>query len=217
MATCIAKDCDKTAAYHLVPQSDGTARKQFVWGSMREELARFCWQHATENAEANNRAVWSKAKQERQTTPAPLQNDFVALFKALDFEVDSWKYRDDDVEDQDYYDATELARLVRESRDAMRQLLSGHQTPTPNPARDAWVQWLLNYGPGQFYDAFSDIAQDAESECTRCHEKIYLDIVEGGGIPDWRTADGDYGCSDSPDSTDDGSGDHVPAKLRQLS
>lgn len=40
----------------------------------------------------------------------------------------------------------------------------------------------------------------------------YLDIVEGGGVPDWRTDDGDYGCGDSPETNDEGTGGHYPRK-----
>lgn len=39
-------------------------------------------------------------------------------------------------------------------------------------------------------------------------------IAEGGGIPDWRTADGDYGCDNSPDTSEDGTGGHMPRKLQ---
>jgi hypothetical protein len=46
-----------------------------------------------------------------------------------------------------------------------------------------------------------------------CKQSVYLDIAEGGGVPDWRTDGGDYGCVDSPDSTDDGTGGHFPIRL----
>ena len=61
-------------------------------------------------------------------------------------------------------------------------------------ARKEWVAWLEQYGPARFYDAFLRIAQDAKSTCTRCGQAVFLDIREGGGITDWRTEDGDYGC-----------------------
>lgn len=60
-----------------------------------------------------------------------------------------------------------------------------------------WVKWLAEYGPEKFYDSFMRTAQDAQSECVSCGHFIYLDIREGGGVPDWRTTDGDYGCVDS--------------------
>lgn len=78
---------------------------------------------------------------------------------------------------------------------------------------DAWVKWLSHYGAGEFYQAFARIAQDAESTCIHCGKKIYLDIREGGGIPDWRTADGDYGCPVGPLANPDRNDDHRPAKL----
>ena len=88
-----------------------------------------------------------------------------------------------------------------------------------NATRAAWVKWLKSYGPKEFFDAFIEIAQGAESVCIHCREKIYLDIVEGGGIPDWGSRIGDissgldYGCSDSPDTNDEGTGSHEPRKL----
>lgn len=76
-----------------------------------------------------------------------------------------------------------------------------------------WVSWLRSYGAGKFFDAFVALAQDAESTCVYCGEKIYLDIVEGGGVPDWRTAGGDYGCDNSPDTDEEGTGGHMPKRL----
>jgi hypothetical protein len=84
----------------------------------------------------------------------------------------------------------------------------------PNVSAQAqWVQWLAGYGAARFYADFLRIAQDAESQCVLCRSLIYLDIAEGGGIPDWRTADGDYGCLESPDTSEEGTGSHVPRKL----
>lgn len=80
-------------------------------------------------------------------------------------------------------------------------------------AKQEWVKWLEEYGADKFYDAFVLTAQDAESECVQCGEPIFLDIVEGGGAPDWRTEGGDYGCSDSPDTNEDGQGGHEPKRL----
>lgn len=83
-----------------------------------------------------------------------------------------------------------------------------------------WVGWLTHRGADKFYDDFVAIAQYAESRCANCREPIYLDIVEGGGAPDWRTEDGDYGCPDSPETdryvggVDGGTGGHIPRKLR---
>lgn len=79
-------------------------------------------------------------------------------------------------------------------------------------SREQWVSWLAAYGLGEFYDAFIRSVQNAESVCVHCGEQIYCDIVEGGGVPDWRTSDGDYGCSYSPDTNDEGTGGHEPRK-----
>jgi len=80
--------------------------------------------------------------------------------------------------------------------------------------REDWIKWFETFGAGRFYDSFVASAQDARGTCRHCGEYIYLDIVEGGGVPDWRTADGDYGCGDSPDTCDEGTGSHIPLKRR---
>jgi hypothetical protein len=82
-----------------------------------------------------------------------------------------------------------------------------------NRLKEAWVKWLEQYGAAKFYESFMKIAQDAKSTCVFCGEEIYLDIAEGGGCPDWRTIDGDYGCSASPDTNEEGTGSHQPEKL----
>ena len=79
--------------------------------------------------------------------------------------------------------------------------------------RQAWVEWLKDYGLGQFFDAFVSNAQGAQSTCVYCREHIYLDIVEGGGVPDWKTSDGDYGCPDSPETCKEGMGSHFPERI----
>lgn len=83
-----------------------------------------------------------------------------------------------------------------------------------NEDRAAWVSWLETYGAGKFYDAFMANAQGAESVCVQCNQPIYLDIREGGGVPDWGSnIDGiglDYGCNNSPETTDEGTGGHFP-------
>ena len=71
--------------------------------------------------------------------------------------------------------------------------------------RKSWVAWLKSFGAARFYDAFILTAQDAEGRCVRCGHVIYLDIRDGGGVPDWRTGAGDYGCY--------GSGCHVAQRL----
>lgn len=81
--------------------------------------------------------------------------------------------------------------------------------------RTAWVEWLKDYGRVAFYDAFMANAQFAKSTCVHCGEDIYLDIAEGGGVPDWRNKDGDYGCFMSTDDIPkDGIGSHMPERLK---
>lgn len=88
------------------------------------------------------------------------------------------------------------------------------RNPTTNE-RGNWIFWIQDYNASSFFEAFVRTAQDAESTCTHCRQLIYLDIVEGGGVPDWRTKDGDYGCGESPESGEEGCGSHEPRKLRE--
>ena len=76
-----------------------------------------------------------------------------------------------------------------------------------------WSQWLARYGPENFYEAFMKTAQGAQGSCVHCGGLIFLDLEEGGGCVDWKTAGGDYGCMESPDTNDDGVGSHVPRSL----
>lgn len=86
-----------------------------------------------------------------------------------------------------------------------------------------WVAWLRTYGAAQLFDAIIESCQGAESKCVHCGEKIYFDIVEGGGVPDWGSAITgitgkggaglDYGCPDSPYTDSEGTGPHEPKKL----
>ena len=83
--------------------------------------------------------------------------------------------------------------------------------------RQSWVKWLETYDKGELFDSLIYSIQNAKSECANCGEEIYCDIVEGGGVPDWGTkmhgSKGlDYGCFDSPDTNEDGTGGHVPVK-----
>ncbi len=89
--------------------------------------------------------------------------------------------------------------------------------PNLKKSRAEWVAWLRTYGAGPLFDAIVDTCQDAKSVCIHCGQDIYLDIIEGGGVPDWGSAmQGirglDYGCPDSPDSDDEGTGGHVAEK-----
>jgi len=79
--------------------------------------------------------------------------------------------------------------------------------------RAGWVKWLQSYGAGKFFDAFMSNAQGAKSVCVHCAQDIFLDIAEGGGVPDWKTADGDYGCAMSPETSSEGTGSHFPERL----
>jgi hypothetical protein len=87
------------------------------------------------------------------------------------------------------------------------------QTRATTEDRAEWVAWLESYGIGKFFDAFVSNTQGARGTCAHCGESIYLDIVEGGGVSDWKTEDGDYGCGDSPDTGSEGTGSHTPERL----
>jgi hypothetical protein len=77
-----------------------------------------------------------------------------------------------------------------------------------------WCDWLTRYlaaeGREGLFDALVRTIQGAQSTCTYCEQFITCDIVEGGGVPDWKTSDGDYGCDDSPETSGDGCGSHKP-------
>lgn len=80
--------------------------------------------------------------------------------------------------------------------------------------KQSWVSWLTNYGLMKFLNAFLSNVEGAESTCRHCHQKIYVDVMVGGGVPDWSTKDGDFGCHESPDTNDEGCGGHEPVKRR---
>jgi hypothetical protein len=77
-------------------------------------------------------------------------------------------------------------------------------------ARRQWAAWLMAYGAARLFDSMMQTVQGARSVCVFCGQSIECDIVEGGGVPDWKTHEGDYGCSNSPDTTEEGSGGHAP-------
>lgn len=79
-------------------------------------------------------------------------------------------------------------------------------------AKESWLAWLQEYGTDKFLDAFLESVEGAESVCVHCGEKIYVDVLIGGGVPDWSDNSGDFGCADSPDTNEDGTGGHVPRK-----
>ena len=66
--------------------------------------------------------------------------------------------------------------------------------------RREWCEWLKGFTNTQLFDAIMRNCQGAESTCQHCGEKIYFDIIEGGGIPDWGTKYGNYGCSAAPET-----------------
>jgi len=74
--------------------------------------------------------------------------------------------------------------------------------------RKSWVMWLRIFGAAKLFDSIMVNAQGAESRCIHCGKPIYFDIVEGGGVPDWKTADGDYGCTSVR-----ANGSHMPKRL----
>lgn len=75
-----------------------------------------------------------------------------------------------------------------------------------------WLAWLEKYGAAKFLDAFLRNVENAESRCIHCKQPIFVDVLVGGGVPDWSTAGGDFGCPNSADTNDDASGSHVPRK-----
>lgn len=81
-----------------------------------------------------------------------------------------------------------------------------------NDVRD-WCAWFKKYGVKKFAESLLANVQGAESICTLCGQQIYLDFFEGGGVGDWKTADGDYGCLESPETSEEGTGSHVPKRL----
>lgn len=80
--------------------------------------------------------------------------------------------------------------------------------------REIWIRWLKGYDPGELFDSIIRNCQGAESRCQYCGEPIRFDITEGGGVPDWGNS-GDYGCPDSPDTGDEGTGGHLPVGVER--
>lgn len=79
-------------------------------------------------------------------------------------------------------------------------------------AKQQWLEWLDEHGAEDFLDAFLRDVEGAESTCIHCGEKIYVDVMIGGGVADWSTHDGDFGCPNSPETNDEGTGGHTPRK-----
>lgn len=79
-------------------------------------------------------------------------------------------------------------------------------------ARKAWLRWFETYGPERFLDAFLANVEGAVSQCRHCTRPIYVDVLIGGGVPDWSTEDGDFGCDANPDNDEEGTGGHSPVR-----
>lgn len=88
------------------------------------------------------------------------------------------------------------------------------QKPAPQTKanKQQWLKWLEDYGTDKFLDAFLRTVENAESICIHCHQTIYVDVLIGGGIPDWSTEDGDFGCDEHPQSNEEGCYGHEPRK-----
>lgn len=82
--------------------------------------------------------------------------------------------------------------------------------------KQQWLEWLNEYGPDKFLDVFLKTVENAESTCIHCGQKIYVDVLIGGGVPDWSTEDGDFGCEKSPESNEEGCGGHMPVKRTNI-
>jgi hypothetical protein len=84
-------------------------------------------------------------------------------------------------------------------------------------SKKEWLKWVKTYGIGNFFDAFIKNVEGAESTCRYCGNLIYVDITIGGGVPDWSTEGGDFGCDASPETTPEGCGGHSPCLHKDLS
>jgi hypothetical protein len=78
--------------------------------------------------------------------------------------------------------------------------------------KQGWLRWLEQYGTAEFLDAFLRTVEGAQSTCRYCNRAIYVDVMIGGGVPDWSTEKGDFGCDESPYTHEDGTGGHMPVK-----
>lgn len=79
-------------------------------------------------------------------------------------------------------------------------------------AKRDWLLWFKSYGAEKFLKSFLWNVEGAQSVCRHCGETIYVDVLIGGGVPDWSTEDGDFGCIESPDTNSEGTGGHMPVK-----
>jgi hypothetical protein len=75
-----------------------------------------------------------------------------------------------------------------------------------------WLKWLHSYGAAKFLDRFLANVEGAASTCVYCGQTIYIDVLIGGGVADWSTEEGDFGCDRSPEASNEGCGSHMPVK-----
>lgn len=77
-----------------------------------------------------------------------------------------------------------------------------------------WASYIKDqYGVDKFLAHLCHTAHSARSRCVYCKKFIYLDAgIIGGGVPDWETCRGDFGCDDSPETNSDGTGGHLPQR-----
>jgi len=83
---------------------------------------------------------------------------------------------------------------------------------TQQKAQRDWVKWLDGYGAEKFLGHFLRNVEGAKGRCIQCGQDIFVDVLLGGGIADWSTDDGDFGCINSPDTCEDGTGGHMPER-----
>jgi len=83
---------------------------------------------------------------------------------------------------------------------------------TQTKAKREWVKWVEWYGTERFLNHFLRNVEGAKGCCIQCKQDIYVDVLIGGGIADWSTEDGDFGCHNSPETTDEGMGGHMPER-----
>src|SRR5437899_2452142 len=78
-----------------------------------------------------------------------------------------------------------------------------------------WLKWLERYGAKGFLTSFLRNVEGAESTCIYCGKRIYVDVLIGGGVADWSTEDGDFGCGFTSLTTEEGCDySHMPRKRR---
>ena len=79
-------------------------------------------------------------------------------------------------------------------------------------AREDWLVWVRRPGMAEaLFDWCQSNLEGVTATCVHCRATITLDAGTGtGGVFDWHTHGGDYGCDSSPESGPDGCGGHTP-------